>query len=807
MPVIAVSQDPSAIERPTLHSVDNGTNLLEWLIDNIDYPDRLGVTVQLNGDTIADIDEHSEQEFNFNINFELNDRDTALIIFRPRGTEVIAAIVIAVVSLAISLTLTPKPALPNNTGKRTESPNNQLNAATNTFRPRQAIPDIAGQVVSYPDFIQPSYYEYINNLKVVKEIFCIGVGQYLVEEVKTGETMIDDIPGSSYIVHPPGSVPSELLNVRSSNDIDGQVLLPSDDGSLFYSGDIDVINGGITIVTPSSNTVDNLSLQVGTSINIDVSGTDSEGAPVSFSGTVTIAAINSSNSFDISSSIGFTTTDGTGFIEVASEDPKSNRLSTILEGEEINSVWFNVVLPQGIRTESQTVLDLDFNIVAYEIDSNSNDTGTLYSDTVTISGNTLNPQYRTFKLNVPSGRYRAEIYRTTLTQPDGAIDNSKIESIVSVTPYSGANFGDVTLLEVDRRATTQPLAGTQSKINALVTRKLQTFDGGGAFVATRSFADYVYYILSDQAGEPDSQIDTDTLFGIYDGLADPQLGYFDFTFDDSDIGMRERIETACNVARVRYYNLPKPRWNFVREEAQQVRVAMFNRRNILPASSSQVYKFQRTADFDSVQVRYTDPDNNTEAVINRAWNGTSIISGEGFRPIEIDLAGCRNVTQATNRADLEIRKLVYQRRRVNDTVMNEGQFIGLGQLIQWADPNDQQIFAGEVAGFDGVDTFDTFERVNLKTGVTYFVNITDNTGAVSNTATVTARTDTDYGFIASGLSGAYVASGAVQLGSKYFIYKNGELTDLLVTAIDRPDERGNVAIEGVEYVAQVFEQD
>lgn len=804
MPVIAVSQDPSAIERPTLHSVDNGTNLLEWLIDNIDYPDRLGVTVQLNGETVADIDEHSEQEFNFNIDFELNDRDTALIIFRPRAANVVAAIVIAVVSLAISLTLTPKPALPNNTGKRQDSPNNQLNAATNTFRPRQAIPDIAGQVVSYPDFIQPSYYEYVDNLKIVKEIFCIGVGQYLVEDVKTGDTLIDDLSGSSYIVHHPGSLPSELLNVRSSNEIDGQEVQPPDDPGTrqsFITGETNALD---TIELPESS-VSPLALSVGDVISVQ----SDPPALVSGQGEIlSITDLGSRVEIVIDGSFGEINSNFDGVIEKITSDS----LDWVrLQGDSISEIRFHLVMPQGIRSESDGVLTITLQVQAREVDGSGTPTGASYSKIVEFSGNTLNVQYKTFTLDSSDGitpsKYEARVVRTTLSEPSPGVDLVKFERLESATPYSGANFGDVTLLEVDRRATTQPLAGTQSKINALVTRKLQTFDGGGAFVATRSFADYVYYILSDQAGEPDSQIDADTLFGIYDGLADPQLGYFDFTFDDSDIGMRERIETACNVARVRYYNLPKPRWNFVREEAQQVRVAMFNRRNILPASSSQVYKFQRTADFDSVQVRYTDPDNNTEAVINRAWNGTSIVSGEGFRPIEIDLAGCRNVTQATNRADIEIRKLVYQRRRVNDTVMNEGQFIGLGQLIQWADPNDQQIFAGEIAGFDGVDTFDTFERVNLETGVTYFVNITDNTGAVSNTATVTARTDTDYGFIASGLSGAYVASGAVQLGSKYFIYKDGELTDLLVTAIDRPDERGNVAIEGVEYVAQVFEQD
>lgn len=811
MPVIAIQQDPSCIERPILHEVDNGTNVLEWLVDNLEFPDRLGVSVLLNGDTIADIDEHDEQEFNCNINFEVNDRDCVVIMMRPRGAEVIYAVVAAVISIAISLALTPKPSLPNNTGKRTESPNNQLNAATNTFRPRQAIPDIAGQVVSYPDFIQPSYYEYVNNLKIVKEIFCIGVGQHQVDEVKTGESLIDDISGSSYIVHPPGSVPSSLLNVRRSNEIDGQVIESPGSPSLQQSFTAGTLDGQtFTLGTGQWDTIaESLGLSVGSTIQVS----DDPTAPCGPDDAQITGSIISIT--DQPGSVTDIVIDGTpvspaanlcaGFVSKTGVDD-----GVILEGDAIEEVWFNIVMPQGIRDSDDTSLTVDFTITAQEVDANGDPTGSSYSKSVSINGNTLDAQYETFKLTSADGltpsRYRASVVRDTTEVDSPGVDLAKIEAISSVTPYSGAKFGDVTLLEVDRRATTQPLAGTQSKINALVTRKLQTFNSGGAYVATRSFADYVYYILSTQAGEPDSQINTDELFGIVSSLSSPELGYFDFTFDDSDIGMRERIETACNVARVRYFNLPRPRWNFVREEAQQIRVAMFNRRNILPASSSQVYKFQRTADYDSVEVRYADPDSNTEVVINRAWDGSAIIDGVGFRALEIDLAGCRSEAQAINRADLEIRKLVYQRRRVNDTVMNEGQFVGLGQLVQWADPNDSEIFAGEIAGVSG-DTFDTFERVRLESGTTYFVNITSESGSVSNTANVTARTDTDYGFIASGLSGAFVASGAVQLGSKYFIYKDGELTDLLITALDRPDEQGNVPIEGVEYVAQVFEQD
>ena len=111
---------------------------------------------------------------------------------RPAGIDpfsIAIAVAFGVVAAAISIALAPKPVIPTSltedSGEGRNS-NNQLNAAKNSYRPRQAIPDIAGQVVSYPDFAQLSYYEYQSNDRVFREIFCVGVGQYTVSDVKVG---------------------------------------------------------------------------------------------------------------------------------------------------------------------------------------------------------------------------------------------------------------------------------------------------------------------------------------------------------------------------------------------------------------------------------------------------------------------------------------------------------------------------------------------------------------------------------------------------------------------------------------------
>lgn len=809
MPFIKVHKDPGRITGCDIHEVPNETLVIKWASLNVDIA-VLGCSVYLNGIEIADIDEMSPDEFIKSIDFTICNDDCVEFVLRPRGFDPISIAVASGIASAITTLLLPTPEIPNDAGRINSSPNNNLNAATNQSRPRLAIPDIAGQIVSFPDFIQPSYFEYVNNLRIVKEIFCIGVGRYQVDEVRTGETLINNLSGSSFIVHEPGSVPSELLNVRQTNEVDGFEILAENDPSIEANVSGGTVETG-NLLRFNDNVAQNIGLLVNDTVTVDLSYQVSS-APQTLNGTFTVLAISDDSiTLDTTIPAGDSGTLSGTIINDQANDDRFQWFT--LSGNAIEEVWFQIQMPNGIRSADEA-FTVNFDLQVESLDSSGTPTGSVTTVQVEIEGNTLDPQFRTFKITDSDGwtpaRGRARAVRTndTVDQSDH-IDTTRLEDIQAVTSYSGANFGDVTLLEVNRRATIFATSVREDKINALVTRRLQLFRDGqvqNQYTATRSFADYAFYILHTLIGIPVSQIDTEGLFEISDGLSTPELGFFDFTFDDFNVGLRSRLETTCNAARVRYFNLPSPQWNFIREQEETVRSFMFNRRNIAPRSSRQVYKFQRTEDFDSVRVKYVDPDTNTEAVVERRFLDGSIVEGAGLRAADIDLAGCRNITQATNRAELEIRKIVYQRRQVSDVFLSDALFVGLGNRIQWADPNDEQIFSGEVLGFKG-RYFDTSERVNLVTGETYFVNISTDDGSVSNTVQVTARSDTEFGFIAEGLVGAYLVSGDSQLNSRYFIYRDGEKTDLVVTATESPDERNNVRVTATEYTPEIFEQD
>ena len=78
---------------------------------------------------------------------------------------------------------------------------------------------------------------------------------------------------------------------------------------------------------------------------------------------------------------------------------------------------------------------------------------------------------------------------------------------------------------------------------------------------------------------PIARINTDELFSIQSNLSDQQLGYFDYTFDDGNVGLKKALKHAAMRQGCATWN-EGLLWSFVREEAKPVKSLMFNRRNL-----------------------------------------------------------------------------------------------------------------------------------------------------------------------------------------------------------------------------------
>lgn len=811
MTTIIIKRDLAGISKPEIHNLSGSVNVLDWLCDNMEQ-DAKGLHCQflLNEKELCNTWDFDPDDCNQKLDINIGEFDSLIVIVRPQGVDPISWLYIAIVAVVAAVATTllmPKPELPDDDDAG--SKNNQLNQASNGYGLRKAIPDIAGQVVSFPTFAQRPYFYYENNLRIWEEVFYIGAGYYDFEPPKEGDTSFDIIEDYSYTVSQPNEHPTQLTSVNinpSTQDVD---LVAADEQirNVDIAGS-EALADGTFILDETKMTY--LGLEIGSIVHIYI---EISSPYLVIDADFTVSSV-SSDRFTVSNPP--VPSDQTITIGNVTNNDYPPVFPSYVIGESEN-IWVSLKMPQGIRSDGSGALTIRAEIFAEQLDANDLPTGISFTKEVSFTGKTQTAQYQTFILDETDGltgihKYRVRPKKLNSDLGGSALDLLTLEYVAAVKFYT-PNFGNITLLSTTRRSSQRVNQGASEKVNLLVTRRLRIYDHvtgiyGTDYIATRRFCDYVFYLLHERMNVPISEINTDELYGISDSLTDEQLGYFDFTFDDKNVSARERIEITCNAARTRYWN-EGLLWSFVREEAKPLKTLTFNRRNLKAASASYVQKFSLPMDKDGVSLKYVDPVKNVEKTIYKRIVNNAILDGESINPIEITLAGCRNLTQAQNRLNLEIRRLLYQRCKVTDTALADAQMIRTGERCDWVDIYDGDIFDGEVLSVSS-NQYLTSERFVPAEGVEYWVYITDADGYPSNSVRAHPRTDGNiFGFMADGLAGVFLADNTVQLGSKYVIASNNDLDASAFTLIGRgrPNEKGECSIELGEYTDLMFEDD
>ncbi|MEK9712512.1 MAG: host specificity factor TipJ family phage tail protein, partial [Thalassolituus sp.] len=361
------------------------------------------------------------------------------------------------------------------------------------------------------------------------------------------------------------------------------------------------------------------------------------------------------------------------------------------------------------------------------------------------------------------------------------------------------------------RYATQPTTGN---VSIVPQADYYTYNGTsvitGPFTGTRSFADSVLMdfvlVYGTDTATIKEHVDLDELYDIQDALP-INLKAFSYTFDDTDIDLETRIQTACNCARVTAYRQGQ-KWRFTRDEAKPV-TAIFNRRNIAGTSENEMaVSFQKPLDKNGVTIRYVDYTTGKEAYVHRSIGASSFTTDQPSRPLEIDLAGCDNATQAENRADLEVRKLVYQRRTVKERVLMDGLNVAVGDRVKWASIYDGDIFHGECLDIAGSqDQFLYTSEPLWQTG-TLYLHYTDTNGDVIGPVQVEGWTNGVVNSSGLAFPGMFTADDDNQAGSYLIVgtTDNLEYSDMTITSV-APREDGTVDIEMIEYNEAIYSED
>ncbi|MBQ0684659.1 MoaD/ThiS family protein [Providencia rettgeri] len=654
-----------------------------------------------------------------------------------------------------------------------DSPNNRLTGQTNVARAYQARPEIHGQVRAFPDLIQQSMFEYNNNLKTVTEWLNIGIGEYKTESIRFAESDFTAMAGASYKIYKPKEVIPLINEGFEFPDIDGQELpgpneskdIPQQTATAneVVSGEIKGGEAAIKIVKQDEfEYFYELTKPRSISMTVNVSYDTPQGS-VTKDVKIDAQLIDAKESDD-GALIGkiyyyeffFTNLSGT---DLAQLPPNAvvNTTKFILYDNQFLTVgpFFSPVDGNQLWVHTQGQLDggstANARIDYWKVDVNNEEVvGTRKSKDISIHANNgARNYYRTDKIDLVDGYSR---YAVQLTRVNNSSDRSimKVENAHIVRVRENVVFENDTIVNVSVRATEAPTGARERKYNLLATRMVISYDRASKQVdytlrPSRSFADAVLHTWLITAGESEKNIDIDGLYRINDSLPDERLGYFDYTFDDEDISLGQRIETICNSARITAY-YDNAVLTFSREQSSEFPMTTFNRSNITGNDMKISYDMSMPSGYDGIELEYVEPVRNKKDYIRFRVDENGITEGLSRTPNKIVLQGCRNRYQAMDRALLEANRLIHQRTSVSLTTLADGGNVYPSDMVLIADTYDSNQQAGYITERKG-EVFTTSEKIKFDAEM--WVYLTDSMGYTTQKFKAEKRLDTEFGFIAS----------------------------------------------------------
>ena len=770
--------------------------------------------------------------------------DSVRVICRPEGGVFNAVGKVAnILTFGLIGKLIPKPTIPSvSASVAKDSQNNRLSGQTNTARAYQAIPDIYGRVRAYPDLIQPSDEYYIDHVKYVTEWLCVGLGKYTRESIKSADTPLGDISGSSVEFFEPvgGDYPENGTTTISGvtepftvSDVNGQELVyPIEWSSETETADVVITNGSaaFTVKVAIDSKWDNLLSIVGTGNAVVGFTYDPGTGSIVFSQTCAVTSVVTASgfhTFTFTAPAAFTTASFTGTVTASIKPIGSTPIWVGPYTLPVTADRFrtNLILPRGLIGATNISFPgggfglpivnnsgrVRIHTEWWAIDSNGDEIpgsrefreDEYYAESYDQLAYTaiFYPAYGT-------ARYRVRVRRLTSKLADGN-DIFKLEQLAALRYYATKTLPGVTVAKLVTKATESATSYSDRKFNLIATRHMRGL-AGAAVSASRDFRRAVVHQYVAVGGLPIADLDIDSLTNIGDLGA---LGYFDYTFDDEDVSVGERIETICNAARV-FVSRIGLQYQFRRDEAQPYPVMQLDYRNLAKSGDSVLtYNGFVPGQYNGVELEYVDPDKNVRAYVRYRITSAGVIeAGTASRPNKMKLAGCRNLTQANNRALLECRKMLYQRQSIADTVLNDGFALRKGDLVRWVDPNDfygdDGLQAGEVLAIDGLN-ITTSEPINWNGNTTARAVFTTAEGY--QTAVVTATPHDDGFTVASLPAGVYVANGSTQQLSSRYAIGVGLSIDAInsaglytITEI-KPKADGTLDIEASAYDSRIYE--
>lgn len=721
------------------------------------------------------------------------------------------------------------PELPG--GQETSSPNNSLTSQKNIIRAYAQKALVCGSPRLYPDLIGEPIEYYQGNIKYSESYFYASYGTLNGGTVHAGETDIIRFAGATSNFYYPTAGITTIPNYRVGqevDEIDGQTLKGVNEGS---NGASYSCVEGATLTTYAGGQFEVYLLQNSDSDNLKASfdaGDEniglnymaeiSEGGPPVSEPVYGTGKISSMTLMGSDYQVIITNFNGPYSDTSTYNGPYvftiklDNTLGPFVNPTRCEKMFFNIAFKRGLKEI------VPITVTVYELDSKGGArTGTSETFSVTYTDDIVDAQYYTFEISIANGRawYEWTIQRTNeASQATDKPDIPTLEKSFCIKEFGSYDFKNATMLKTVMNSTQTPTSsGVDNKINIVNGQvEMPSYDKStGAVLAnapSRNLADAVMFVWSEFHGLDFELLDLDELYTIVDSLP---VGFetFDYTFDDTSVSVGEKLDIILNVGRIqKYWDGKKVR--FWRDEKVNFNSAMLSRADIA-SESERSYSVSRSSfvagEYDSVQVEYVNREINKKAYIYRSFDSVgNIINVSGSNPKTVNLIGCQDELSAINRAEIEIRRMLYQRWNLSDTFMDSQRFLGKGDVVLYNEVYEGgSAFGGEIQAVSS-GTATVREELNLSSGTSYYVYYTNMHGDVIGPQTLTGFTSNS--FTCADLSEAYVYGDEdSQMGSRYYITEVNDSINRQWRVINRESSGYNVQVNLVNYDERIYEYD
>ncbi|EMJ5171272.1 MoaD/ThiS family protein [Klebsiella aerogenes] len=779
-----------------------GTELMA-LLDSLRLHNN--VKVRLNGRELND---------DFDLSFKLRAGDVVAVFDQPESGGLIKTLLNPVEHLnPIRFT---KKVMSGLTGQQTasspsistgESPNNDATGQTNRARLYKGRPNIYGQCRVYPDLIQQALFEYIDNNKYITEWFEVGFGKYTISSVRYSESNLGSLAGASYQIFDPGATIGTIDVGYQFDDVDNEEVPGLNESEDFPAQTATttaptamLIESNQLKATVLSND-DNFSyfaaLAVPHPVTFVINATwNAGGGPVTrnVTGSGNIVYSESYIGDDTQSYTTFYLGDMTGEVTTLPADATLNLTLFTLNDQtplvigpsvsplESTQIWVHVMVQLGATSGTSR-----YRIRFWKVDDNNNQipgTAEQYDYFFDNDFQVTTRYFRTthkFSPAAGTGRYAVTIER---------LDNSNDGNVVTLMAIHAVNtranviYPDDTIARVTIKGSNNSNSNREQKYNMLAHRHTISYDRTTGQIdytlrPSRSFADAALHEWVVIGKQDVSSIDVATLYAIADSISVPELGYFDYTFSDEKLSLGERIRTICNAARVDGNNIGDV-LTFWRDEKVTYPDAVFARSNMFFDEYKVSWQMSLPGGYDGVTVDYVDPLTNKKSYVYLQIDAGGIreVEDATVNASQISLDGCRNRTQAVDRAWLEAQRLLYSRMSMTVKVLETEQVVR-GAVVQCPDMYDNRQQNGYLTGRNG-DIFSTSERIDFSFGDMWVV-MTDSLGNFRGRWRAYPVSGTAKAFqAAADAFDLNIYNGAdCQVASRYFIATDSELNSTI----------------------------